>query len=262
MRIDQFLVHKGLVENRSLAQRLVMAGSVRVNGEIAFKPSEKVLADAEITIDQPNEFVSRGGLKLKEALMSFDICVDGLVCADVGASTGGFTDCLLQNNAKKVFAIDVGYGVLHWQLRNDPRVVVMERINARFLTDLPETIHFVTIDASFISLNYLLPVVINWFEPGNSQIIALVKPQFEAERAQAMVGAGVIKDHDVHREVLTKVTLEAERLGLQLKNLTLSPIKGPKGNIEFLAYFVAENRLVMADSQMLIEQVMAGLIDQ
>ncbi len=258
-RVDQLLVQRGLVESPSLAKRLVMAGSVRVNGEMVFKPSVKVMTDCEITIDQPNEFVSRGGLKLKEALHNFAIDIDGLVCADVGASTGGFTDCLLQNGASKVYAIDVGYGVLHWQLRKDPRVIVMERTNARFLTSLPELVQLVTIDASFISLNYLLPVVLNWFESKQAQVIALIKPQFEAERGQAQVGAGVIRDHGVHLEVLERVIADAQNLGLSLYGLVLSPIKGPKGNVEFLAFFRNKMSKNPPDSQLLIERVMAEL---
>ena len=259
MRVDQLLVQRGLVESRSLAQRLVMAGSVRVNGEIAIKPSVKVMIDCTITIDQPNEFVSRGGLKLKEALLSFEMNVEGWICADVGASTGGFTDCLLQNGASKVYAIDVGYGVLHWQMRKDPRVIVMERTNARYLKTLPELVQLVTIDASFISVNYLLPVVLNWFSPNQAQVIALIKPQFEAGRAQARVGAGVIRDHDVHLEVLERVIGDAQNLGLSLYGLVLSPIKGPKGNVEFLANFSNKNSMAPPESQLLIERVMAEL---
>ena len=165
---------------------------------------------------------------------AFSVDAAGKVCADVGASTGGFTDCLLQNGAVKVYAIDVGYGVLHWRLRNDPRVVVMERTNARYVDSLPEAVDLVTIDASFISLSLILPAVKGWFDGTEGQVIALIKPQFEAGRKEAAVHAGVIKDHTVHAAVLSATLADAIELGFYPLGLIPSPIRGPKGNVEFL----------------------------
>ena len=164
-RLDLLLVERGLAESRALAQRLVMAGQVRVDGQVALKPSLSVDANARLSLEQPPPFVSRGGEKLEAALQAFDVSPQGRTCADVGASTGGFTDCLLQHGAGRVYAIDVGQGILHWKLRQDGRVVVMEKTNARYLERLPEPVSLVTIDASFISLKILLPVVRGWFPP-------------------------------------------------------------------------------------------------
>ena len=262
IRIDHLMVQQGLVESRTLAQKLVMSGTVRADGEVVAKQSDLVSEDATITIDTPMEFVSRGGIKLKAAIEAFDLNVNGLICADVGASTGGFTDCLLQNGATRVYAIDVGYGVLHWKLRNDPRVVVMERTNARYLHVLPEPVQLVTIDASFISLDYLLPVIKNWFGQFPGRVIALVKPQFEAGREQARIHGGVIKDHSVHLEVLNKVIRDAERFGFELNNLAVSPIKGPKGNIEFLALFCTDLSIGKEQREALISRVMSEISTQ
>jgi 23S rRNA (cytidine1920-2'-O)/16S rRNA (cytidine1409-2'-O)-methyltransferase len=194
-RLDVLLTERGLVETRSLAQRLVMAGQVRVDGQVVSKPAVKVLANAMLEIDHGPRFVSRGGEKLEGALQAFGLIdLQGQVCADVGASTGGFTDALLQHGAEKVYAIDVGYGVLHWKLRSHPRVVSMERTNARYVTTLPEPMQFATVDASFISLKILLPVVSGWFSPEGGQVVALIKPQFEAGRQDAAKGEGVIRD--------------------------------------------------------------------
>ncbi len=236
LRVDLLLVQRGLVESRTLAQRLVMAGQVLLEGEVVLKPSDTCLADARLEIIKQPDYVSRGGIKLKEALDKFAITVNGLVCTDVGASTGGFTDCLLQQGASKVYAIDVGFGILHWKLRNHPQVVVMERTNARYVTDLPERIALATIDASFISLNVLLPVVKTWFLDQAGEVVALIKPQFEAGRQQVKAGAGVVRDHDVHAAVLNKVLNEAAGFGFFVAGLTASPIKGPKGNVEFLLH--------------------------
>jgi 23S rRNA (cytidine1920-2'-O)/16S rRNA (cytidine1409-2'-O)-methyltransferase len=233
-RIDVLLVERGLAESRNRAQRLVMAGEVRADGEMVHKSSTQVAQDADIQVLQRPKYVSRGGKKLAAAIEAFDVKVADRVCADVGASTGGFTDCLLQNGAAKVYAIDVGYGLLHWKLRKDSRVVIMERTNARYLELLPEPIDLVTIDASFISLALILPAVKRWFDSPNGQMIALIKPQFEAGRKAAAVHAGVIKDEEVHQRVLTKTITEAEKLGFWPAGLIPSPIQGPKGNIEFL----------------------------
>ena len=234
MRIDLLLVERGLAESRNRAQRLVMAGEVRVDGEMVHKSSTLVSEDAQIEVKTPPKFVSRGGKKIEAALAAFEVPVTGKVCADVGASTGGFTDCLLQNGAEKVYAIDVGYGILHWKLRQDPRVVVMERTNARYVDSLPEPVELVVIDASFISLGLILPAVKEWFAGDDGQTVALIKPQFEAGRKAAAVHAGVIKDEAVHRKVLRDTLDEALNLGFWPVGLIASPIKGPKGNVEFL----------------------------
>ncbi|MEK6256461.1 MAG: TlyA family RNA methyltransferase [Chloroflexota bacterium] len=233
-RIDILLVERGLVKTRALAQRMVMAGQVRVNDQVMLKPSTKVAGGANLTLDEGPRYVSRGGEKLEGALDDFKIDVAGLTCADVGASTGGFTDCLLQHGAKKVYAIDVGKGILHWKLRQDARVVVMEQTNARYVEKLPETMELVTIDVSFISLKVLLPVVKNWFGEAGGQVIALIKPQFEAGRSIAAKGKGVIRDPEVHRQVLEDVLGFAEEQGFGVRGLTRSPLVGPKGNVEFL----------------------------
>jgi 23S rRNA (cytidine1920-2'-O)/16S rRNA (cytidine1409-2'-O)-methyltransferase len=234
VRLDIYLTEKNLAETRSQAQKLVMEGLVRVNGQVAMKPSEKILETDEVDLERGPKYVSRGGEKLEAGLQAFRMQdLAGKTCADVGASTGGFTDCLLQHGAKRVYAIDVGYGVLHWKLRNDRRVVVMERINARNIEHLDEPLDLVTIDASFISLKILLPVVQKWLrQPG--QVIALIKPQFEAGRREAARGKGVIRDPQVHREVLLDVIETADLLNYSPAGLITSPLRGPKGNIEFL----------------------------
>ena len=246
-RLDLVLVERGLVESRALAQRLVMAGQVRVDGQVALKPSDKVAEQVELTVDQGPRFVSRGGEKLEAALQAFRLPVTGRICADVGASTGGFTDCLLQHGANKVYAIDVGEGILDWKLRQNPQVAVMEGTNARYIDRLPETVSLVTIDASFISLKVLLPVVKEWFslppdpqEKGEGRgdggdVVALIKPQFEAGRQEVRRGKGVIRDPAVHRQVLLDVLTAAELLGFGVEGLIRSPLLGPKGNTEFLA---------------------------
>ena len=250
MRVDYLLVERGLAESEELAQRLVMAGQVRAAGQVVAKPSSQVDANVELTVDHGPRFVSRGGEKLEAAFEIFDLKVANQVCADVGASTGGFTDCLLQHGAAKVYAIDVGQGILHWNLRNDSRVVVMESTNARFVETLPEPIDFATIDASFISLKILLPVMKAWFsltlnpspiteELGVrelGQVLTLIKPQFEAGRKEVARGRGVVRDSEVHARVLLDVLTFAQRDGYQIKGLARSPVLGPKGNVEFLGW--------------------------
>lgn len=244
------MVERGLSESRSLAQRLIMAGQVRVNGQVVFKPATAIAKDSKLTVDSGPRFVSRGGDKLEAGLLAWPVEVTGCVCADVGASTGGFTDCLLQHGAAKVYAIDVGKGILHWKIRSDPHVVVMEETNARFVGSLPEPVSLVTIDASFISLKVLLPVVKSWTplrlppntanlrgESEGGSIIALIKPQFEAGRKETAKGGGVIRDPDVHRRVLEEVLTFAQENGLIVRGLIRSPVLGPKGNVEFLAWF-------------------------
>lgn len=244
IRLDLLLVERGLAESRSMAQRLVMAGQVRVNGEIVLRSAANVTTDVRLEVEQRPRFVSRGGEKLEAAIQAFKLDVSGLVCADVGASTGGFTDCLLQHAAAKVYAIDVGHGILDWKLRQDRRVMVMEGTNARFLDRLPEPVQVITVDASFISLKVLLPVIKDWiFSEAENQaaakgtIIALVKPQFEAGRQQVGRGKGVIRDPSIHRQVLMDVLTYALQLGYGIRGLICSPLTGPKGNLEFLAWF-------------------------
>jgi 23S rRNA (cytidine1920-2'-O)/16S rRNA (cytidine1409-2'-O)-methyltransferase len=248
MRLDLLIVERGLAESRSLAQRLVMACQVRVNGEIELKPSTNVQPDASLEIDQGARFVSRGGEKLQAALEAFTIPIQEQVCADVGASTGGFSDCLLQHGARRVYAIDVGKGILHWKLRQDPRIIVMEGLNARYVERLPESISIATVDASFISLKLLLPVIRKWFSgqldqpgtgilpPGNAAVVALIKPQFEAGRKEVARGQGVVRDPQIHRQVLLDVLCFAGQIGYQIQGVIRSPILGPKGNAEFLAW--------------------------
>lgn len=231
------MVERGLAESRSLAQRLVMAGQVRVDGQVALKPSVNLETNAVITVDHGPPFVSRGGEKLAAALDHFPITVQDKICADVGASTGGFTDCLLQHGAARVYAIDVGRGILHWKLRKDRRVVVMEETNARYLERLPELVELVTIDASFISLKVLLPVVKGWLEP-DADLVVLVKPQFEAGRQEVAKGDGVIRDPLVHQRILEEVLSFAQSVGFEAKEAIRSPLLGPKGNVEFLAWLV------------------------
>lgn len=237
IRLDILLTEKGLVESRSLAQRYIMAGKVRVDDQVVYKPAESFSQEVNIDIIKDARFVSRGGEKLEEALNRFNLMdLEKLVCADVGASTGGFTDCLLQHGTQRVYAIDVGYGQLSMKLRNDARVIVMERTNAREIKGLPEMIDLVTIDASFISLKNLLPVVKQWLNPTTASVVALIKPQFEAGREEAARGAGVIRDQRVHKQVLLKVLEFSEDHNFDVKGLIMSPIKGPKGNIEFLVH--------------------------
>jgi 23S rRNA (cytidine1920-2'-O)/16S rRNA (cytidine1409-2'-O)-methyltransferase len=221
-----------------------MAGQVRIDGQTALKPATAVSSDSVLTVDAGPRFVSRGGEKLDAALEAFSFAVTGFVCADVGSSTGGFTDCLLQRGAAKVYAIDVGKGILHWKLRNDPRVVVMEETNARFVESLPEPIDLITVDASFISLKILLPVVRKWFLPSpltplpeeEGDVMALIKPQFEAGKKDVSRGDGVIRDPEIHRQVLIGVLNYAKEEGFAIQGLVKSPLLGPKGNAEFLVW--------------------------
>jgi len=324
VRVDVLLVGRGLAESRAQAQRLIMAGKVRLDGQVVLKPGASIQEDARLEVDQGPPFVSRGGEKLQAALATFALDVSGRACADVGASTGGFTDCLLQHGARCVYAIDVGQGILHWKLRQDLRVVVMERTNARHVERLPEPVSLVTIDASFISLKILLPVVKGWFGPlkpsssidptlsevgrkghdsrlhlamvvkdttlvvkdttpvvidttpvvkdttpviknttpnvrlhlnglesennfstGNEwemeergEVIALIKPQFEAGRAAVARGEGVIRDPAIHRQVLQDTLAFAQLTGYNVRGLIRSPLLGPKGNTEFLAWLI------------------------
>ncbi|MGB8253039.1 MAG: TlyA family RNA methyltransferase, partial [Anaerolineaceae bacterium] len=211
-----------------------------VNGQPHFKPAEKIDRQAVITLTSGPRFVSRGGEKLQAALDVFKPSIKSRICADVGASTGGFTDCLLQAGAAKVYAIDVGYGQIALKLRNDERVMLMERTNARYIERLPDSIDLVTIDASFISLKILLQVVNKWLDPLKGGIIALVKPQFEAGRKITGRGKGVILDENVHKAVVTEILEFSSSLGLIPVGLIYSPLTGPKGNREFLIHLMRQ----------------------
>lgn len=253
-RLDQRLHELGLTPSREQARKLIMAGEVLVNGQLVDKPATAVALEAEITLKAKPRFVSRGGEKLDAALEQFGIEVAGLVCADVGASTGGFTDCLLQRGAAKVYAIDVGHGILDYKLRKNPRVVVMEETNARHAERLPEPVQFVSVDASFISLKILLPVIKNWFAPSSpATAICLIKPQFEAGRKDVSKGGGVIRDVAVHRRVLEEVLNFAAAEGWAVRGLLRSPLVGPKGNAEFLAWLALGG--VAGDVPALVEAV-------
>ena len=232
-RLDEALVKRGLVENRSRARALIMAADVLVNGVAVTRAGASVQSRDDISLKTPPQFVSRGGEKLDHALSVFGIEVRDFIAADFGASTGGFTDCLLQRGAARVYAIDVGYGQLATQMRADPRVVVIERTNVRHLESLPERVDLVTIDVSFIGLKFVLPTARNLLNE-NGRIVALVKPQFEAGRADVGRG-GVVRDPQTHRRVLQSLFQTAEALGLGITGLTASPLRGPAGNIEFLA---------------------------
>jgi 23S rRNA (cytidine1920-2'-O)/16S rRNA (cytidine1409-2'-O)-methyltransferase len=233
-RLDVLVAARGLARSREFGQRLIMAGEVLVDGQPVTKPGTRVPVGAEISVVERPPYVSRGGEKLAAALDRFAIDPKGWICADVGASTGGFTDCLLQAGAAKVYAIDVGYGQLAWPIRQDARVVVIERENARYLHSLPEVVDFVSIDVSFISLRLILPVVEGWLSPAG-QVVALVKPQFEAGR-DAVGKGGVVKDPETHTQVLRDVIAFACESGFHVHGLIPSPLKGPAGNIEFLLW--------------------------
>ena len=236
-RLDVLLVERGLQESRQRAQAAIMSGQVFVGGQRVDKPGTAVPNDAEIEIrGNTLTYVSRGGLKLEKAMATFPITLEGAVCADIGASTGGFTDCMLQNGAAQVYAVDVGYGQLAWKLRSDPRVVCLERTNARYLTheQIPPELDFASIDVSFISLKLILPAVYGLLKP-QGHVACLVKPQFEAGREK--VGKkGVVRDPAVHREVLEHFLIHAKESGFTVLGLTYSPIRGPEGNIEYLGY--------------------------
>ncbi len=236
MRLDALLVNKGLAPSRERAKELIKNGQVSVNGTVISKAAAETPEDADITITgEKLKYVSRGGLKLEKAVDHFSLLLDDLTCMDIGASTGGFTDVMLQNGAKKVFAVDVGTDQLHPSLKADSRVVSMEQTNIRNLTPAMignEIIDFVSIDVSFISLKLVLPVVKNLLKPGGN-CVCLIKPQFEAGK-QRLGKNGVVKDKKVHEAVKTEVSECAEALGFKVKGITESPIRGPEGNTEFL----------------------------
>ncbi len=242
-RLDVLLTEQGYADSRAKAQAIIMAGQVYVDGQKADKPG--ISYEATVSLEVRGEtcpYVSRGGLKLEKALRNFGVKPEGYVCSDSGASTGGFTDCLLQQGASKVFAIDVGYGQLDWKIRSDPRVVVMERTNIRYVTpeDLGEFLDLSVIDVSFISLKIVLPAIKNLLKPNIGQVLCLIKPQFEAGKEK--VGKkGVVREPETHREVLDHFVELAHSLDFSIQGMTFSPVKGPEGNIEFLAHLTLAN---------------------
>ena len=241
VRLDQLLVERGLVDSRERGQRLIMAGEVRVNDQVTDKPGAFVQPDVVVRLKAPRPYVSRGGVKLAAALDRFPIPIAGACCVDVGASTGGFTDCLLQRGAAKVYAIDVGYGQLAWKLRSDPRVVIMDRTNARYVEALPEPIGVAVVDASFISLRLILPSVLKWLRP-DAHLVTLIKPQFEAGPDQVGPG-GVVREAGVHADVLRSVEQAAIAIGFSPIDRMRSPLTGPAGNIEFLMWWRVAARI-------------------
>ena len=237
-RLDVLLTERLYAETRSKAQAIIMSGNVYVNGQKADKPGVSYEETVDIEVrGAVCPYVSRGGLKLEKALRDFGVDPTGFVCSDSGASTGGFTDCLLQQGASKVFAIDVGYGELNWKIRNDPRVVVMERTNIRYVTpeDLGELLDLSVIDVSFIGLELVLPTIKNLLKPGEGQVLCLIKPQFEAGR-ENLGKNGVVREPKIHQMVLDNFVSLVHGLGFKILGLTFSPVKGPAGNIEFLGH--------------------------
>lgn len=237
VRLDQLLVQRGLASSREKAQALVMAGQVLVSGQVVRKPAFACTAETAVELKEQPRFVSRGGEKLAGALQQFTIDVNGLICLDIGSSTGGFTDCLLQHGAARVYAFDVGTGQMDWRLRQDQRVVVREKFNARHLRpeDIPEMPQLAVIDVSFISLKLILPPVVQVLRP-DGQIVALIKPQFEAGRDQVGQG-GVVRSTAVHATVIREIVdFSQKTLGLSCRGLGVSPLVGPAGNIEFLIW--------------------------
>lgn len=263
-RLDMLLVEQGYADTRTKAQAIIMSGLVYVQGQKADKPGTSYEETVEIEVRSGGcPYVSRGGLKLEKALRDFGVKPEGYVCSDSGASTGGFTDCLLQQGARKVFAIDVGYGQLDWKIRSDPRVVVMERTNVRYVTpeQLGEPLDLSVVDVSFISLRIVLPVIKTLLKPHEGQVLCLIKPQFEAGKDK--VGKkGVVRDPAVHEEVLQDFVQMVREIGFTILGMTFSPVKGPEGNIEFLAHLtLAEKDGISPNIQELVanaHQVLKG----
>ena len=254
-RLDVLLTERGLLDSRQKAQATIMSGIVFVNGQRVDKAGTAVSNDALIEIRGTTlPYVSRGGLKLEKAMQTFPLTLTGKICADIGASTGGFTDCMLQNGAKKVYAVDVGYGQLDWKLRNDARVVCMERTNARYLTheEIPEELDFASVDVSFISLKLIFPALYGLLREGG-EIACLIKPQFEAGREK--VGKkGVVRDPAVHLEVLEHFLIHAKENHFTVLGITYSPIRGPEGNIEYLGFLrKSEEPDAAVDLQAIVE---------
>jgi 23S rRNA (cytidine1920-2'-O)/16S rRNA (cytidine1409-2'-O)-methyltransferase len=256
-RLDILLHKKGLAESRERARRMIMAAQVLVDGQVVDKPGARVPSSAVLAVKERLRYVGRGGLKLEAALQAFGLDVRGVVAADIGASTGGFTDCLLQHGAARVYAVDVGYGQLAWRLRTDSRVVVMERVNARYLRELPELVDLATVDVSFISLTLVLPAVMQLLKP-EGQIISLIKPQFEAGPDQVGKG-GVVKDPDVHHAVLCNVLGWAAANGLRINGVIASPLHGPAGNVEFFAHLASGVAQPVSEQHAMVDDCLSSL---
>ena len=256
-RLDVLLTEQGYADTRTKAQAIIMSGQVYVNGQKADKPGVSYEETVQLEVrGQSCPYVSRGGLKLEKALRDFGVRPEGYVCSDSGASTGGFTDCLLQQGAKKVFAIDVGYGQLDWKIRSNERVVVMERTNIRYVTpeDLGEPLDLSVVDVSFISLKIVLPTIKTLLKPGQGQVLCLIKPQFEAGKEK--VGKkGVVREKSTHKEVLENFVALADELNFTILGLTFSPVKGPEGNIEFLGHLtLADVEGIRPDTAAVVDQ--------
>lgn len=258
-RLDVLLVSRGLAPSREKAKTMIMEGNVFVNNNREDKAGSTFPDDCQIEIHGKTlQYVSRGGLKLEKAMKHFDITLDGKVCMDIGASTGGFTDCMLQNGASKVYAVDVGYGQFAWKLRQDPRVVCMEKTNIRYVTpeNIDDALDFASVDVSFISLTKVLGPARELLKD-NGQMVCLIKPQFEAGREK--VGKkGVVRDKSVHEEVINKVIDFALEIGFSIHNLEYSPIKGPEGNIEYLVYIEKTAEPIMAENVVIHDVVEAA----
>ncbi|MBR2635627.1 MAG: TlyA family RNA methyltransferase [Oscillospiraceae bacterium] len=258
-RLDLRLVQLGLVTGRDKAKAVIMAGTVYVNGQKADKAGFEVSEEDKIELrGETLRYVSRGGLKLEKAMESFPITIDGTVCMDIGASTGGFTDCMLQNGAKKVYAIDVGYGQLAWKLRTDDRVINLERTNFRHVTNeqVPDPVDFASVDVSFISLTLILPPAMSLLAEGG-QMVCLIKPQFEA--GKGLVGKkGVVKEPQIHKDVIVKVIDFAHQNGFSVLGLTYSPVKGPEGNIEYLVHLQKSGEPVCNVDREMIDSIVDG----
>ena len=248
VRLDLYLFENGFTESREKAKALIMSGIVYVNDQKELKPGRDIKSDDTVEVRGSTlKYVSRGGLKLEKAMQEFPIELDDSICMDIGASTGGFTDCMLQNGAKKVYSIDVGYGQLAWKLRSDERVVNLERTNFRYVTheQIPEEIDFASVDVSFISLKIILPVMYELLKD-NGEAVCLIKPQFEAGREK--VGKkGVVRDVNVHTEVIENIVSFAASQKFKVSGLSYSPVKGPEGNIEYLIYLKKSNEITPCD---------------
>lgn len=257
-RLDILLVNKNLAPSREKAQRLIMAGLVTVDGKLADKSGTKFDVESIVNVkDSGLKYVSRGGFKLEKAISSFNLDLNDKICIDMGASTGGFTDCMLQNNAKKIYAIDVGFGQLDYKLRINPKVINIERTNIRYLdlNLINDNIDFISIDVSFISLKHIFKIAAELISD-NGLITALIKPQFEAGKEEASMGHGIIKDKKIHEDVIHKVIGYGIDNGLYLTNLTNSPIKGTKGNIEFLALFSKNKEKELLNKDLYIKNLL------
>ena len=251
-RIDVLIAEKGLAQSREKAKTLIIAGQVKADGRAVKSPSEQFEEDVKLEVEgHACPYVSRGGLKLEKAVKEFGLILEGSVCMDIGASTGGFTDCMLQNGAQFVYAVDVGYGQFDWRLRNDKRIKLMERTNARYLEKQDRPVDFVSVDVSFISLKLIFPAIMRIIGE-NARIVTLIKPQFEAGRE--FVGKkGVVRDAKVHEAVIRQTVENALSCGFLLHGLTYSPVKGPNGNIEYLALFSIEPREYPLDTEQVVE---------